>query len=255
MISMLAIAAAGQMAWATSSVDAKYLGVNSAGRSTAKIVYPGGNSHVYVGESRFRVSGYDLPDPLLEWKYASEQTDGSLIVRHAYCIDVFEQIHTNHSHTWDLGDLTTAPNGHEMSELQALQLTYLYNTVLPDPEGVSWDYNNAWQFQLAVWEIATGTPDYNLQSASGAFYVTNRSASLAQSWLDDLAANYDEVSDFDGMDMDTVLAMVNDGTQDFMVGFERPDLPPNHVPEPMTMLSAGFGLAAVGRYIRRRRRA
>jgi hypothetical protein len=246
-ISLLAVAAMSQLALAT-SVQAKYNGVNNYGRQAVHIYHPdtngNGNEHSYVwaGESRFQVLQLNTGGPM---DFVLPGLGAT--IRHAYCIDVYQEIHTNDVRTWQIEPLADAPRDHEMGQRKALELMWLYTNALPDP---TTGYNKAWQFQLAVWEVATETGTaYDLGAGE---FLTSASASLADGWLSTLEGLTQ--TELEAMDLDYSVAMVHDGTQDFMVRLDgiNPPAPPA-VPEPMTMMSAGLALAGIGRYLRKRR--
>ncbi len=249
-ISLLAVAAMSQMALAT-SITAKYKGVNSAGRKAVHIYHPNAegfgsvHSHVYAGESTFQLLSVSPDGSAMD--FALDHLENP--IRHAYCVDVFEQIHANTTHTWDIVPLPEAPLAAAMGQHRALQLMWLYTNALPDPTA---NYSAAWQLQLAIWEVATETGDV-LDLSDGGFYTT-ASAGTAQTWLDTLNTLSQE--DLEEMTLNYSVGLVNNGAQDFVVSFDIPNPPPPpSVPEPMTMMTAGLALAGIGRYVRKRRSA
>ena len=101
-------------------------------------------------------------------------------------------------------------------------------------------------FQLAVWEIVleNDANPYNVDSDQGAFYATSGPSAVEQAneWLAELAS-------LEFVDIG-LRVLTNPDKQDFVVripGFGSPE-----IPEPLTMLAVGLGVAGIGRYVRRR---
>jgi hypothetical protein len=248
LLAVAAIAPAG-------TVDLRYRNV-SPGR-TGKVRFsasPFNNKNVYIGQSNIQIKNPDGADAEAIFLAEGSTQDplGEVLSLGSWCVDVNQSAKTNWR-TYEVLDLDEAPlggsnpgGGMGLQKARAVK-NFIFQRLLNDPSADPQGNNHhAAAFGAGLWEIINENwqSPADLSLSSGGFRVDTGESwrGLANGWLTSL-------SDYD-VDLD-VKVFTNTGAQDFAIYVE--DLtPPNVVPEPLTMLTAGLGALAVGRYARRR---
>ncbi len=223
------------------SVRAKYLGVSGPNRRIVSFTNVGPSGHYYSGKATFdRVDGHadnvglglELPDRFI-----------------GYCVDIQESIHSGWTRTWSIEDLGSAPNGpaDAMGATKADMLSWLWDHV--DPETAT--AHGA--IQAAIWEIINEDITSNPLNIRHGQFGVNGLYSSDVSLIDGWFAAMPDAADLVGLaESNGHFAMVNNGTQDFMISIPvQPTFQP--IPEPLTMISLFGATASLGAYIRRRR--
>ncbi len=165
-----------------------------------------------------------------------------------FCIELDQQISHGQIYTYDIVDLSTAPNSdvnapytgstEGMGATKAELLGKLYDARFAT---IGNDNHKAAAFQAAVWEIVHDT---GLNMLAGTFKANNNTgangfATLAQSWLNDLSAN---LSSYEATNLN---AMTSPIRQDQMLLVPVVDEPDSPAPVPLPPAALG-GLALLG---------
>jgi hypothetical protein len=211
---------------------------------------------VFIGRYNSRLSnplGSDAED--LYVALGGDLADTSVPVDlEAWCIDVYQRESTA-PRIYDLDAPQNAPlvgsAGHPMGSDKAADLNRLFvnvfaSEVLSDPT----NRVVAAAFQAAIWEIVNESEQNAYDVDTGAHRLTGSYSyawrNKANLWLGELGDD-----DVDG----GLHVLTNQSHQDFAFYVPPSQVPPQAVPEPVTMLAAGSALIGLGGYIRRRRRA
>ncbi len=233
-----------------SSVRAKFTGV--VNRKAVHLKDGSSSHYVYSGKSKFKVLN-KFDDGTMSSELAAMPAVGDYF--YGYCIDFSETINSGWTRTWTLAPLSSAPvPGPAMSARKIGMISFLYDSfagIGPQAE-----------LQLAMWEVLQ-EDEGNLLSILNDDFRAPRTGEynevIVQTWLGTLNA-LDDGTFFEQsyQPSENLFALINDGTQDFMIGvpLDNPGPPDDPtIPEPMTMLGGLMGCGAVARYLRRRRSA
>jgi len=177
----------------------------------------------------------------------------------AFCADVVQSVPGYYT-IYDVNMPQSAPVGGANSTLlpggmgsdKATDLRRLFANNLSSVAG---DNVAAAAFQLSLWEIIyENTDEYDVSGYHygdrGSFYAKENASAitLANDWLGDVSAGMGEA------DLE-LRVLTNPCKQDYSIILPAADPPSGVIPEPLTVLALTGAVAAVGAYVRRRRRA
>ncbi len=203
--------AAPALAELSGTVTADYLGSQFSPGNINVRAYGGGHdgSRIYSWESKFaNVTAATGDAALLDSPFVG------------YCIDLEDGVSTGNTHTWNVTDVASAPDGqYTMGTGKALRLAELWGRY----HGLVDTAFKAAAFQLAVWEIVYEAEALQLGTydvTSG--YDRNTGFAVDASWhadfgnLTTLANSW--VNGLDGTGpLANLMALTNPRTQDFLV--------------------------------------
>lgn len=225
---------------------------------TAYVTLNGTTKHVYTGLYTFRMINNASKPATGEGLTLWDQIGGNIVDNderwfRANCFDINEEANSGYLR-YDVRQLADTPVGgpntpmgaskaHDLQELFYRHYNPLGNATHQEA------------FAAAVWEVifeagsrysGTATPNANPYAfGSGQLKVSGlNNLTLASSFLADITGALDAPT------LSGLRALTREGAQDYGLPILGVDQPP--VPEPVTFVSCGLAIAALGRYVRRR---
>jgi len=159
-----------------------------------------------------------------------------------YCIDTYQWANTG-TGTYTVADLADGPAGNGAPAMGATKAAYLKDLIYHHYSVNADDANKA-AFAAAVWEIVYENVAWNVADGNMTVALTPAETTTANAWLAALST-HDHGN--------TAFALISTGPyQDYAIALGGGGEP---IPEPLTLLAIGSGVAGIGAYIRKRRLA
>ncbi len=196
----------------------------------------------YTGTYNLELDPAYNPDGEGETIY--DQADANNIVK-TYCADIHQES-VGHYEVYQVYDARDALS-HDRADDLAKLFEYKRNLVT--------DNNTAAAFQAAVWEIVNETSGtYSLVRNATDAGNFNMSYHWGSGWLGTADAWLSDLGSYDVPDIE-LRVLMSENAQDYALWTPSRVPTGGHVPEPLTLIGVCGGVAGIGTYLRRRRKA